>query len=607
MRWWSASAGRRRRRTAERSGVGSGPGWSRRSASRASSCSGCRAGRMSTRSCAGSSGAATSPMRSRTSSCARRRFPNDPRFGEQWALRNTGQAVDGVPGTVGEDVNARAAWDLTQGSDDVVVAVADSGINVGHPDLAPNVWHNPGESGGGREDNGVDDDGNGAVDDVFPRDQVDGDYDPVDENGHGTEVAGTLAARGNDGFGTTGLAWRARIMPIRVLDRWGSGDTARRSLRGSATRRSGARRSSTPAWRTRGRSRSRTRSAISRETLFVVAAGNSGRDLDGGDPDWPCAYTFANLICVGAADADGRLAPFSSYGATSVDLAAPGVSVLAPALGHAAAHGLDRGLRDPAERPLGLRRHGRPVGPLDALVGEPDPQPRRLARRGSRRVGGLVGRDGGAAGPERAERLPAGLHDREPGRRRKLSRPVGRQRGRQHRLPGRPAPGERARDGLVRLLRRAAGRAPARHVPQQRLHRRRLLSRRPRGPLHRPRPARERARVRVGHVVRLAVGGRGRRAAPVAASGRVGRRDEGRDPRRRARAAAPRGQDRRQPHPRRPGRSARRPRRHRHQRRPPRIRTAGIQARRPSRSPAHSRAAPLRGPRSALVPSADGL
>ena len=145
-------------------------------------------------------------------------LPNDPRFGEQWALRNTGQAVDGVPGTVGEDVNARAAWDLTQGSDDVVVAVADSGINVGHPDLAPNVWHNPGESGGGREDNGVDDDGNGAVDDVFPRDQVDGDYDPLDENGHGTRVAGTLAARGNDGFGTTGLAWRARIMPIRVLD-----------------------------------------------------------------------------------------------------------------------------------------------------------------------------------------------------------------------------------------------------------------------------------------------------------------------------------------------------------------------------------------------------
>ena len=72
-------------------------------------------------------------MRSRTSSCARRRFPNDPRFGEQWALRNTGQAVDGVPGTAGEDVNARAAWDLTQGSDDVLVAVADSGINVRPP------------------------------------------------------------------------------------------------------------------------------------------------------------------------------------------------------------------------------------------------------------------------------------------------------------------------------------------------------------------------------------------------------------------------------------------------------------------------------------------
>jgi len=256
-------------------------------------------------------------------------LPNDPRFGEQWALRNTGQTVNGVAGTAGEDVNARAAWDVTQGSDDVVVAVADTGINSGHPDLAPNVWRNPGESGGGREDNGVDDDGNGAVDDVFPRDQVDGDHDPVDENGHGTQVAGALAARGNDGFGMTGLAWRARIMPIRVLDSWGEGDVASVA---AGFRDAAQRGASIVNASMEGAHSIAIADAIGDfpETLFVVAAGNGGRDLDGGDPDWPCAYTFANLICVGAADADGRLATFSNSGATSVDLAAPGVSVLAP-------------------------------------------------------------------------------------------------------------------------------------------------------------------------------------------------------------------------------------------------------------------------------------
>ena len=256
-------------------------------------------------------------------------LPNDPRFAEQWALRNTGQTVAGVAGTAGEDVNARAAWDLTQGSDGVLVAVVDSGIAYGHPDLAANVWRNPGESGGGREHNGVDDDGNGAIDDVFPRDRVDDDYNPVDENGHGTHVAGVLAARGNDGYGTTGLAWRGKIMPVRVLDGWGEGDVASvaAGFRDAAQRGAVIVNASIEGARSIA-----VADAIgdSPGTLFVVAAGNSGAALDEGDPDWPCAYTFDNLICVGAADADGRLAPFSNYGPVSVDLAAPGVSVLAP-------------------------------------------------------------------------------------------------------------------------------------------------------------------------------------------------------------------------------------------------------------------------------------
>ena len=258
-------------------------------------------------------------------------LPDDPHFAEQWALRNTGQAVGGVTGTVGEDVHAQAAWDLTQGSDDVLVAVVDSGINYGHPDLAPNVWRNAGESGGGHEHNGVDDDGNGVIDDVFPQDRVAGDHDPVDENGHGTRVAGVLAARGNDGFGTTGLAWRAKILPIRVLDGEGFGDTASvaAGFRDAAQRGASIVNASIEGARSEA-----VADAIgdAGDTLFVVASGNSGVDLDGGEPDWPCAYTFENMICVGAADADGRLAPFSNHGDVSVDLAAPGVFVLAPEL-----------------------------------------------------------------------------------------------------------------------------------------------------------------------------------------------------------------------------------------------------------------------------------
>ncbi len=137
----------------------------------------------------------------------------------------------------------------------------------------------------------LDDDGNGAVDDVFPRDQVDGDYDPVDENGHGTQVAGTLAARGNDGFGTTGLAWRAKLMPIRVLDRWGDGDTAAvaAGFRDAAQRGASIVNASMEGARSIAIADAIGDFPV---TLFVVAAGNGGRELDDGDPEWPCSYTF---------------------------------------------------------------------------------------------------------------------------------------------------------------------------------------------------------------------------------------------------------------------------------------------------------------------------
>src|SRR5262249_54024976 len=121
--------------------------------------------------------------------------PNDARFGELWGMHNTGQTVGGQVGTVDADIDAPEAWNLTRGSRSVVVAVLDTGIDYNHPDLAANMWRNPGEIPG----NNLDDDGNGYADDVFGRDFINNDSDPMDDHFHGTHVAGTIGAVGNNG------------------------------------------------------------------------------------------------------------------------------------------------------------------------------------------------------------------------------------------------------------------------------------------------------------------------------------------------------------------------------------------------------------------------
>jgi large repetitive protein len=258
--------------------------------------------------------------------------PNDPYFSYLWGANSASDA----------DMDLPEAWDITTGSPSVTAAVIDTGIDATHPDLASRVWSNPGETGSGRETNGLDDDGDGFVDDAHGWDFVQDDNDPADENEHGTHVSGTIAAAGNNGTGITGVSWNSRIMPVRVLDANGSGTVAdlisayhyatARGVKVINLSLGGSGYSSAEA------------NAISSapDTLFVVAAGNGGSDQVGDDvettPEYPCAYPLPNVVCVAASNTSDGRPSFSNYGATSVDLAAPGEDILSTVPGNGYAY-----------------------------------------------------------------------------------------------------------------------------------------------------------------------------------------------------------------------------------------------------------------------------
>ena len=253
------------------------------------------------------------------------RLPNDPDYSLLWGLSNDGQ----TGGVADIDINAPQAWDITTGSRSVVIAVVDSGADVGHPDLAANIWRNPGEIPG----NGIDDDRNGYVDDVSGWDFVSNDNTPDDGNGHGTHVAGTIGAVGNDGRGVVGDNWEVSILPLKFLDDWGFGSTAGAiaALNYAAVLRSAGVNivATNNSWGGGGYS-SALRTVIARHNeagiLFVAAAGNDGTDNDAA-PAYPASYDLANVISVAAIDHAGQAASFTNFGRTSVDLAAPGVDV----------------------------------------------------------------------------------------------------------------------------------------------------------------------------------------------------------------------------------------------------------------------------------------
>jgi subtilisin family serine protease len=249
------------------------------------------------------------------------RTPNDPRYPEQYSLNNTGQ----TGGTPGADVGAERAWDRFTGDPDFLIGDIDTGCDYTHPDLAPNIWTNPGEIPG----NGIDDDHNGYVDDVHGYDFLNHKGDPLDDNGHGTHTAGTICAVGDNGVGVSGVVWHAKLVILKFLGATGGGPTSAAVEALQYATRMGIRVTNN-SWGGGAYSRAledAIAAAGAAGALFVAAAGNAGADTDR-SPQYPGALPEDCIISVAATDANDHLATFSNYGATTVDLAAPGVDVL---------------------------------------------------------------------------------------------------------------------------------------------------------------------------------------------------------------------------------------------------------------------------------------
>ncbi len=248
-------------------------------------------------------------------------LPDDPYFGRQWYLRNTGQMVNGYVGRPEADIKAVPAWEKAGDNGRVVVAVVDSGVDLAHPDLVANLWTNPGEIPG----NGLDDDGNGKVDDVHGWDFVDGDNQPQDATGHGTHVAGIIAAESDNGQGIAGVASNVRIMALRFIDGYDLGATSDAIAAIEYALANGARVINC-SWGGPYYSRALHDTMARADALFVCAAGNGSANIDV-QPFYPAGFGGENLLAVAATTAQDTLAWFSNRGAQTVDLAAPGFNI----------------------------------------------------------------------------------------------------------------------------------------------------------------------------------------------------------------------------------------------------------------------------------------
>src|SRR5262245_36332834 len=234
-------------------------------------------------------------------------YPDDPSFGQLYGMDNTGQPIPGLGnGTPDADIDAPEAWNLTTGSSSIVVADIDTGVDYTHPDLAANMWHNPGEIA----DNGIDDDGNGFVDDFYGYDFINNDSDPMDDFGHGTHTAGTIGAVGNNAIGVAGVNWNVQLMAVKWIAGDGSGTEAAAIAATNYVTMMRTRgvnvRVTSNSWHLFGPSqglKDALTAAGDAGMLTVFAAGNDGNNRDF-VPDFPSSYRpdLPDMITVAATD-----------------------------------------------------------------------------------------------------------------------------------------------------------------------------------------------------------------------------------------------------------------------------------------------------------------
>lgn len=257
--------------------------------------------------------------------------PNDPFFSNLWALKNSGQPVNSTVGTSGDDIRFAAAWNLARPSNtEIVVAVIDTGLDTTHPDIAANLWTNPGEIPG----NGIDDDSNGRIDDVHGFDFVGNNSNVADADVHGTHVAGIIAATGNNALGVIGADFKAHIMALKIST---NGPTLSVAAEISALDYAAMMKSrgvnivainasfGGPSFTS---AESAAITAVGNAGIvFCAAAGNDSAN-NNNTATYPASYRLANMIVVAASTQNDTLASFSNFGATTVDLAAPGTNIL---------------------------------------------------------------------------------------------------------------------------------------------------------------------------------------------------------------------------------------------------------------------------------------
>lgn len=247
-------------------------------------------------------------------------IPNDSFFADQWSLNNPSDA----------DIDAPEAWSISKGSASVIVGVLDTGADLTHPDLVPNLWNGSSEAGGCKDDNGVVIEGGcpyhgwNYVTDNDPAN----DNDPTDDHGHGTHVASIIGAKGDDGVGISGVVMNVSLMPIKVADKDGflsSSDW----IKGLNFAKQNGAKIVNASFGGLNFSQAEYDAIHDFPGLFVAAAGNNGSDNDDlTTPNYPSNYALSNIIAVSATDSTDNLADFSNYGVANVDVAAPGVHVL---------------------------------------------------------------------------------------------------------------------------------------------------------------------------------------------------------------------------------------------------------------------------------------